>query len=48
MSEPRLEDDAAFHDEYRCDDCGERHSDDTECYSWEDDPDRFRDEMYEE
>lgn len=45
MSEPRLEDDIAFYDYERCDDCGERH-DDEGCY--EDDPDRMHDEMYED
>jgi hypothetical protein len=46
MSEPRLEDDGAFFDYERCDDCGERHSQDDSCY--EDDPDRMHDEMYED
>ena len=48
MSEPRLEDDIAFFGAYMCDDCGERHDDETECNDGEPDPDRMHDEMYED
>ena len=43
MSEPRLEDDVAFHDE--CDECGNFiHT----CVCEQEDPDRMHDEMHED
>lgn len=46
VPEPRLEDDVAYYGAERCDECGERHSED-EGHYYGDDPDRLHDEQYE-